>query len=332
MKKKASLLMLIFILSSCLLSCSSDKTDLPIVGVCFYKYDDSYLSTVRQSLEKLFEGKALLYINDGKGDSGTQMDQIDLLIDKKVDLLLVNMVDTDESEEVLKKAKSNDIPIVFFNRKPDEEVLNSYDKALYVGTDSVNAGVIQGDLITQIWNSGNYDKNKDGKMQYIIFVGEENNKDAQERTYWSVKTVNDNGINTQELGKAVCNWDIETANKDMEEYLTDFGDEIEFIISNDDSMAQGALAALQSAEYNIGDDDKYIPIVGIDATNASKELTDKGYITGTIVNDGELMAKVITDISFNIIKGKNYTEGINYVSSENPKFILIPCQLYKPDK
>ena len=68
-----------------------------------------------------------------------------------------------------------------------------------------------------------------------------------------------------------------------------FGDEIEFIISNNDGMAQGAIAALQAAGYNKGDDSKFIPVVGVDATDAAKELIKKSKSKSFICNDQEII-------------------------------------------
>ena len=55
---------------------------MPEIGVAIYKYDDTYISTVKNSLINAAEGKAELLLNDGKGDQATQNDQIDLLIEK----------------------------------------------------------------------------------------------------------------------------------------------------------------------------------------------------------------------------------------------------------
>ena len=48
---------------------------------------------------------------------------------------------------VIDKARANDVPVVFFNKEPNAKVLASYDKAYYVGTDSKESGIKQGELI-----------------------------------------------------------------------------------------------------------------------------------------------------------------------------------------
>lgn len=316
-------------------SCGDKNTinkDLPTVGVCFYKYDDTYISTVRQSLEKIANGKVNLLLNDGKGDQGTQNDQVDLLIQKKVDALLVNVVDVGAAQTIVNKAKNADIPIIFFNREPSEEVLKSYNKARFVGTNAKDAGVIQGEIITKTWQNDDCDKNNDGILQYVMLKGEPDNPEAVARTEWSIKTVNENGIETQQLGLQVCNWDTEMASRAMEAWLSKFGDEIEFVVANNDGMAQGAIAALQAAGYNKGDKEKFVPVVGVDATDAAKDLISKGYMTGTVLQDGNKMAEALFNISYNAAQGLDFIDGTNYKYDESGVAVRIPYQSYNGEK
>lgn len=325
------IILCLFFATTLLTSCGENNmvdNDKPTVGVCLYKYDDTYISTVRQALEKQAEGKVNLLLNDGKGDQGTQNDQIDLLIEKKVDALLVNIVDVGASQTVVNKAKSADIPIIFFNREPNEDVLKSYSKARFVGTNAKDAGVIQGEIITKAWKSGKYDKNNDGIIQYVMLKGEPDNPEAVARSEWSVKTVEENGVKTEQLGMQICNWDTELASRATEAWISKFGDEIEFIISNNDGMAQGAIAALQAAGYNKGDDSKFIPVVGVDATDAAKELIKKGYMTGTVLQDGDAMADVLFKVSDNISKGLDFLDGTDLKYDETGLAIRIPYKAY----
>ena len=321
------LMMIIMLLTGCGENNLMDNAK-PTVGVCIYKYDDTYISTVRQALEREASGKINLLLNDGKGDQGTQNDQIDLLIEKKVDALLVNIVDVGAAQTVVNKAKTADIPIIFFNREPAEEVLKSYSKARFVGTNAKDAGIIQGEIITNAWENNKLDKNNDGILQYVMLKGEPDNPEAVARTEWSVKTVNENGIKTEQLGMQICNWDTELASRAMEAWLSKFGDEIEFVIANNDGMAQGAVAALQAAGYNKGDKNKFVPVVGVDATDAAKDLIRKGYMTGTVLQDGEAMGKALFAVADNVSRGADFLDGTDLVYDTTGVSIRIPYKAY----
>ena len=332
MKKFISVAIIVVISISTLCACSNNMSDTPRVGVCLYKYDDTYISTVRQELEALAGKNVQLYLNDGKGDQGTQNDQIDLLIQKNVDVLVVNLVDVGASQTVINKAKKADIPIIFFNREPSMDSLNSYDKAIFIGTNASEAGIIQGEIVAKTWKNNDFDKNDDGVLQYVLLKGEPDNPEAVARTDYSIKTIKENNIDVEELGIQVCNWDTELANSAMSAWLTKYGDKIEFVISNNDAMAQGAVSALQSLGYNKGDPDKYIPVVGVDATDAAKDLIQKGYMTATVLQDGKAMAEAINTIAINSSKGNEFLIGTIYDFDETGKAIRIPYKSYEGEK
>lgn len=328
MKKKILSLTLIAILLVTLIGCGRQEDSLPKIGVAIYKYDDTYISTVKNSLINAAEGKAELLLNDGKADQGTQNDQIDLLIEKGVDVLLVNIVDVGAAQTVVNKAKNAGIPLVFFNREPALDVLKSYDKARFIGTNAKDAGIIQGEIIAEIWKDGKYDTNKDGVMQYVMFKGEPDNPEAVARTEWSIKRAEELGVKTEELGIQVANWDTELANRAMEAWISKFKDKIEFVVANNDGMAQGAISALQAANYNKGGDTKFIPVVGVDATDAAKELISKNYMSGTVVQDGEAMGKILFESAMNIYEGKDMIEGTEYKYDETGIAVRIPYKSY----
>lgn len=329
MKKIISAILICVVLTAILAGCGEKAGENIKLGVCLYKYDDTYISTVRQEIENLAKGNVTLYLNDGKGDQGTQNDQIDLLIQKRVDVLLVNLVDVGAAQTVVGKAKSADIPIIFFNREPSSDVLNSYDKAVFIGTNATEAGIIQGNIVSETWKKDTkYDKNGDGTLQYVLLKGEPDNPEAVARTDYSLSAIKDNGIKVEELGLQVCNWDTELANSAMTSWLSKYGDKIEFVISNNDAMAQGAVSALQSVGYNKGDENKYVPVVGVDATDAAKELINKGYMTATVLQDGKAMAKAIYTVSLNIANGREALYETEYKFDSDKKAVRIPYKAY----
>ncbi len=59
------------------------------------------------------------------------------------------------------------------------------------------SGIIQGDLIAKHWaaNQG-WDLNKDGQIQFVLLKGEPGHPDAEARTTYVIKELNDKGIET----------------------------------------------------------------------------------------------------------------------------------------
>jgi methyl-galactoside transport system substrate-binding protein len=302
----------------------------PNIGVLIYKYDDTYISTVRNALNKALDGKAEITMQDGKGDQATQNDQLDVMIAKGMDGIIVNMVDAQAAAGVVEKIKATGTPVVFFNREPDLNVLKTYDKAVFVGTNAADAGRMQGDIIKQLWDSNPaFDLNKDGQFQYVMFKGEPDNPEAIARTEFSVKQAEANGIKMAQIGETfVCNWDTAQAQTAMESALAANEGKIELVIANNDSMAMGAIAALSNIGYNLEGGSKLIPVIGVDATDQAIDAISKGIMSATVKQDGEAMGNAVAAIMLNMVAGKTPLDGTQYAYDDSGIAVRIPYSPY----
>ncbi len=161
------------------------------IGVTIYKYDDNFMALMRQQIEAVAGGKNVeLMMNDSQNDQSKQNDQVDIMLAKGVDVLAINLVDPAAARTIITKAKKEGVPVVFFNKEPSQDDMKSYDKAYYVGTNSAESGVIQGEVISKHWKqNSNWDRNNDGVMQYVLLKGEPGHPDAEARTTYSLKTI-----------------------------------------------------------------------------------------------------------------------------------------------
>ncbi|WP_339173067.1 galactose/glucose ABC transporter substrate-binding protein MglB [Anoxybacillus sp. FSL W8-1294] len=301
----------------------SKDDSLPMVGATIYKFDDNFMSYVRRSMEETAKGKINLMLNDSQNDQSKQIEQIDTLIAKGAKALAINLVDPKAAQTVIDKAKAKNIPVIFFNKEPDASVLASYDKAYYVGTNSAESGIIQGELIAKAWetNKDKYDKNKDGKIQYVLLKGEPGHPDAEARTKYSIETVKQKGIEVEELAMDTAMWDATKATEKMDAWISKFNDKIEFVICNNDAMALGAVASLEKAGYFNGD--KFIPVVGVDAIPEALEMIEKGKMIGTVLNDAKNQGKATIELATNAANGKDVLEGTEWKLDET-KAVRVP--------
>lgn len=309
---------------------SQQSADMPKVGVLIYKYDDTYVSTVRNAIQTALDGKAEIIMQDGKGDQATQNDQLDVMIEKGVDVLCVNMVDAKAAQGVVDKAKEAGIPLIFFNREPDTDVVKSYDKAIFIGTNAEDAGKMQGDIIKELFDKHpEYDINGDGAIQYVMFQGEPDNPEAIARTQYSVQQAEEDGCTMERIGEIqVCNWDTEQAQKAMEAILAANEGKIELVIANNDGMAIGCIAALSNIGYNVEGGDKYIPVIGVDATDAAKDAIAKGTMSATVLQDGEAMGNAVAAIALNAASGSDYLAGTDFAYDDTGVAVRIPYAPY----
>lgn len=341
-KKKKGLMLSLTIASSILLAtaCSSSTSgtagssksggSLPAVGATIYKFDDNFMSYVRRSMETSAKGKVNLMLNDSQNDQAKQNDQVDTLIAKGAKSLAINLVDPKAAQTIIDKAKPKNIPVIFFNKEPDASVLKSYDKAYYVGTASKEAGILQGDMIAQLWekNKDKWDKNHDGVIQFVLLKGEPGHPDAEARTKYVIDELNKKGIKTQELALDTAMWDATKATEKMDAWLSKFNDKIEFVIANNDAMALGAIASLEKAGYFTGD--KYMPVVGVDSIPEALDMIDKGKMAGTILNDAKNQGKATVDLAANAANGKDVLSGTNW-KLDDSKAVRVPYVIVTKD-
>lgn len=332
MKKNLLIVTLLTTMVISLSGCgNSTKTDgkakktsnLPKIGATIYKYDDNFMSYVRRSLDNEAEGKATLIINDSQNDQAKQLEQIDTMISKGVQSLAINLVDPKAASTVIDKAKAANLPLVFFNKEPEASSLKAYDKCWYVGTESKESGILQGKLIVEQWNKNKdkWDKNKDGKIQYVLLKGEPGHPDAEARTKYVIEEIKGAGIEVQELAIDTGMWDATKATEKMDAWIAKQGDGIEFVICNNDGMALGALSSLEKVGYF--KDDKFMPIVGVDAIPEVLTKIKEGKMIGTVLNDAKNQGKATLEISVNAANNKDILEGTNWKLDEN-KAIRVP--------
>ncbi len=238
--------------------------DLPTIGCAIYKFDDTFMTGVRNAILKTAEGKAKVDMVDSQNAQATQNDKVDLFITKKVKALAINPVDRAAAGVIVQKAKAAGIPVVFFNREPFKDDMAKYDKAYYVGAIAEQSGTMEGKLAVDYWKANpTADLNKDGVMQYVMLKGEPGHQDAELRTKFSIKAVEDAGIKVQKVAEDTGMWDRVKGQEKMAAFLAAHKD-IEIVFANNDDMALGAIEALKAAGYFKGG--KFMPVVGVDAT------------------------------------------------------------------
>ncbi len=306
-------------------------------AVILFSFDDPYISLVHKSLEEI-QNKNASNVNftfyDGERNQDIQNTIIDSVLQSNYDLLLVNLVNLDQDtvESVINKTKQKNIPIILFNTVPfDTKPINSYSKSLVISTDAKQSGILQGDLVITEWNSNKktMDINGDNILQYFMFKGPENITVTLARSLYSISTINDSEIKTQEILSKSCYWDEKCAEDSMELLLLRYSGKFEAIISNNDAMAIGAIKALQKYGYNKGDKSKYIPVFGIDGIPEAIDFINKGFMSGTVFQDPKETAEALYTTGMNLAHNRNPLENTNYKFNETGVTIEMPYHKYE---
>ena len=308
----------------------SKKASKPKIGCTIYKFDDTFMSYVRNKIESSAKGKIDLSVQDSQFDQPKQNDQVDQFLTQGSTALAINLVDPPAVSVVIEKAKAKGIPVVFFNREPAAADMAKYDKAYYVGAKAQESGTMQGELVVDYWKAHpEADKNKDGKVQYVMLIGDPSNSDAAYRTEFSIKAIEKAGLKTEKLADDTAMWDKIKGQEKTAAWLAKFGDQIEVVLANNDDMALGAVEALKAAGYF--KDGKAMPVVGVDATPPALDALEQGFLVGTVLNDAEKQGLATFDISFALATGAKEIAssagplaGADGVASPSGKYVWVP--------
>jgi len=297
------------------------------VGVAVFQFSNTYLTLVRNAITDEADVLGVeVDVVDGQNSQPTQNEQIDLFISKGYDAMAVNQVDRELADITAQKALDAGIPVVFFNKEPERSVLDMGDAFYYVGAVAEESGVMQGEIVVEYWNANpDADRNGDGVLQYVMLQGPADHQDAQLRTTHSIQAITAAGVEVEELALEIGDWSRPVAQEDMSAILAAHGDAIEFVIANNDDMALGAIEALRANGY-FGDDGKFMPVVGVDATAPALEALQDGTLLATVLNDAVNQGKATARLATVLARGEAPTEeNVGYPITDG-KYVWVPYQ------
>lgn len=301
------------------------------VGVAYYNQSDTFLGELLSCFKKqlnYFTGDSLetvVTVRDAAGSQRTQNDQVKELIDAGCNVLCVNLVDRADPSEIIDLAREHNVPIIFFNREPVAEDLMQWDGLYYVGADARQSGIIQGELAVEIIQQNEQiDRNKDGKIQYVVLEGEPGHQDAIIRTENAVNTLKNNGIQLEKLSSGSANWNRAQAQNRMEQMISQYQNKIELVLANNDDMALGAIDAYAKSNFT---ESAFPVFLGIDGTDVGLEAVLDSRLAGTVYNDKEGQAAAMAKLAVALVTG----EGLEKIEFQNEKYIYLPYSKVTPD-
>ena len=318
MRKIIIFALMLTVLSAAAFAGGGAQSGLPQIGVAIYKFDDTFMSYTRNAIEQNAQGKADLTTVDSQNAQPTQNDQVDQFITKKMKSIAINPVDRTAAGAIVDKAKAGNVPVVFFNREPFAEDMNKWDKVYYVGAKAEESGTMQGQIAAEWWIAN---KGKDVVMKYIMLKGEPGHQDAELRTEYSIKAVEAAGIKIQLLAEDTAMWDRPRAVEKMDAFWARFGDQIDMVFCNNDDMALGAIESLRKVGFFSGD--RYLPVVGVDATAPALQALAEGTLLGTVLNDAKNQGKATFDVAYALATGATPSTT---AGNMNGKYVWVPYQ------
>lgn len=302
----------------------SDNSQNVYVGVTYYDQSDIFLNELLDCFKKEIqdleseEKKISVTIQGAGGSQRTQDDQVKELIDGGCNVLCVNLVDRTDPSEIIDLAREKQVPIIFFNREPVAEDMAQWEQLYYVGAKAEESGTMQGEMAAEaIKANPQVDRNKDGKIQYVVLEGEPGHQDTIIRTENAVESLKAEGIELEKLSYGLANWNRAQAENRMSQMISQYQTKIELVLANNDEMALGAMDAYEKLNYT----ESTLPLFfGIDGTKVGLEAVRDSRLSGTVYNDKEGQAKAMAKLVEALVTGS----GMEDMDFENQKYLYLP--------
>lgn len=330
MRKKMTALLLAAALLAFLSGCRESRTDRDgalRIGVAVYKGDDTYISNMTESMRQDVDDwceetgeRIYVTVSDARESQSAQNEQIARFLSLEYDVLCVNLVDRTDAANVIDKAREAGVPVIFFNREPVQEDLQTWDEVYYVGSDARQSAVLQAQIVLELWRDdpAALDLSGDGVVQYVMLEGESRHQDAMIRTEVSVQTLKDAGIPLERVDSGIANWDRNQAAALTEGYFEEYPG-IELILCNNDDMALGAADAVERLGLDFHN------IVGIDGTPQGLEAMEEGKLMGTVVMDYPAHGEAIFKLARALALGGDPGEAVQAAD----RVVRVPMYIQK---
>ncbi len=266
----------------------------------------------------------------GEDKVENQVAQIENMITKGVDYLVIASIDGSALTDVLEKAAKEGIKVIAYDR-----LLMGTDKVdYYVTFDNFKVGTLTAQYIVDKLGL----PEAKGPFNMEIFSGspDDNNAVINYEGYMEVlKPYLDNGQIVVPSGQtefsqtATLRWDGSTAQARMDNLLSAYytDKKIDAVLSPIDAISLGAVSSLKGVGY--ATEAKPLPVItGQDANIAGVQSIIKGEQTMTIFKDTRLLAKATTDIIKALEAGEEPTVNDTETYDNGKK--VVPAYLAEP--
>jgi putative multiple sugar transport system substrate-binding protein len=334
-KKFVYTLVAILMLASLILSaCGSPAApadDTKLVGISMPTKTSTRWISDGESMVKAFE--ALGYQTDlqfADNDIPNQIAQIENMVTKGADVLVIAAIDGSTLSDVLAKAKEAGVLVVAYDR-----LITKTEHVDYYATfDNFGVGVIMGQQIEE----GLDLKNAEGPFNIELFGGSPDDTNAfyfYDGAMSVLQPYIDSGklvVQSGQMGMdtvGTLRWDGTVAQARMENLLSaNYTDKrVDAVLAPYDGLSRGIIAALKGVGY--GTADQPMPVItGQDAEVASVKAMIAGEQTYTIFKDTRELAAQTAKMVDQALKGQ--TVDVNDTKTYNNEVKVVPSYLLTP--
>lgn len=260
----------------------------PKVGLSLAGPGSGYHTVLQAALER-----AGFTVLTDAGEGQTQ--QIEALVKKGADVLIVQAADASNGEKITEAA--GDVPVLFIGHKPENP-----GEGYFAGYDPAQLGQLQASLLESYFSKA--DTNGDKAVDYMLLSG------SAADGYFRGAAEAAEGYKTVKLEETVCDGTAEGAKDACRQAFSKYGRDLELIFCSTSRLAQGAVAAIRESGRTPGRD---VIVFGAGTVQQCEGYVRTGAITAAVVEDDDALFGEIIRVTRGLLGGRDVARE-NYVN------------------
>jgi D-xylose transport system substrate-binding protein len=257
---------------------------------------------------------AKVQVQNALNDASKQQAQAEAALAGGAKVLVVTAIDQKGAAVIVRDAKRQHVPVIAYDR-----LIQNAPLSYYVSVDGVKIGQLQGSWMKAHTKAG-------ARIAVINGSPIDDNAHLFAKGYMSVlKPLFKSGKRKQVANVWTPLWDPSKAQTEMEQILTKSNNSVDAVLSANDGMAGGIIAALQ-AQGLAGK----VPVTGLDGTLASLQLILQGKQSMSVWRSLNEQATKAAQITAALLKGKKPAASLFGGASKNNGSVKVPWAKVTP--
>ena len=247
------------------------------VGVSWNNYqEERWAKWDEPAIKEAIEAGGGSYVsNDAKSSAETQATNVENLLSQGANVLIILAQDGTAIKTSVASATDAGVPVIAYDRLIEDP------SVLYITFDNVKVGELEAQAVLDVVDEGNFviikgnkaDANADFLREGYVNAGIPAEGESSDKIKIVGETYTDN-------------WEPENAQTEMEQFLTANNNEVDAVLSENDGMAGGVVAALE-AQGLAGK----VPVSGQDGDLAALNRVALGTQTVSVWKDARELGK-----------------------------------------
>jgi len=249
-----------------------------IIGVSWSNFQEERWKTDEAAMITAIEANGDTYISaDAQNSAAKQLSDVENLIAQGATALIILSVDSGAIGAAVDAADAEGVPVVGYDRLIED------DRAFYLTFDNKEVGRVIARSILAVVPTGNY----------AIIKGDKGDPNAAFLLEGMMDVIGADVAagNITIVGEAFTDgWKPDNAQRNMEQILTANDNNVDAVLSENDGMAGGAIAALEAQGLNI-------PVSGQDGDHAALNRVARGTQNTSVWKDSRQLGAAAAQIA-----------------------------------